>query len=260
MSLERNQKMTLAQVRTRMLDLGFTGMLPALENVINRAQNGELHVLETIDELLETEWRYRQERASASRMQRSKIRKGAALEEFDLTIPRGISKAELRSLAQLEWCDKGRPLIFVGPTGVGKSYLARALGLLACERGKTALFITVTDFLEHQAIARSCNGYLKFREKLVRPDVLLLDDFGMRKFSAQEAEDLRDVIEHRSYGKSTVITTQLPVKHWGEVVGDEIILDALVDRLEPPGLTVTLKGETYRGVLNKKVEKNGTKE
>jgi DNA replication protein DnaC len=252
--------MTLAQVRNRMSDLGFTGMLPALEGVIGRIQKGDLHVIEAIDELLETEWRYRQERATATRKQRSKIRKGAALEEFDLTIPRGISKSDLKSLASFEWCDQGKPLIFVGPTGVGKSYLARALGMLACERGKTALFMTITDFLEHQAIARSCNGYLKLREKLVRPDVLLLDDFGMRKFTAQEAEDLRDIIEHRSYGKSTVITTQLPIKHWGEVVGDEIILDALVDRLEPPGLTVTLKGETYRAVLNKKLEKNGTKE
>ena len=151
-------------------------------------------------------------------------------------------------------------MIVIGPTGVGKSYLARALGLLACERGKTSLFVTLTDFLEGLAIARACNGYLKFRGRLVRTDVLILDDLGMRKLTSQEAEDLRDIIELRSYGKSTLITTQLPVDHWSEVIGDEIILDALVDRLEPPGIVIKMKGDSYRVRLNKEVEKKAVKE
>lgn len=238
--------------------MGFQGMLPAIEGVINRLQKGEMHVTEAIDQLLEHEWRYRQERATTTRKQRSKIIRGASLEEFDLTINRKITKADLRELAKLEW--QGKPLIFVGPTGVGKSFLARALGLLACEHGKTALFVTLTDFLELLSAARACNGYLKFRSSLVRPDVLILDDWGMRKLGAQEAEDLRDVIEHRSYGKSTIITTQLPVDHWGEVVGDEIILDALVDRLESPGQVINLGGPSYRPKQgNKEVEKKTTK-
>ena len=252
--------MTLSLVRNRMAEMGFQGMLPVVESVIDRLQKGELHVTEALEYLLENEWRHRQERATATRKLRSKIRKGASLEEFDLTLNRGISKADLRNLAKFEWCDQGRPLIFIGPTGIGKSFLARALGLLACERGKTALFLTVTDFLENQALARASNSYLKFRASLVRPDVLILDDLGMRKFTSQEAEDLRDTIEHRSYGKSTLITTQLPVDHWGEVIGDEIIRDALVDRIETPGLKIELKGPSYRDRLKpetKEVEKKG---
>ncbi len=238
-----------------MLELGFQGMLPVLETATERLQKGELHILEALDLLFEQEWRFRQERATVTRKIRSKIRKGANLEEFDLTLQRGITKADLRKLATLEWCDQGKPLILVGPTGVGKSFIARALGLLACERGKTSLFITVTDFLENQSIARGCNGYLKFRAGLVRPDVLILDDLGMRKFNSQEAEDLRDVIELRSYGKSTIITTQLPTDHWGEIIGDEIILDALVDRLDAPGITVKMEGDSYRPKLAKELAK-----
>jgi DNA replication protein DnaC len=248
--------MSLSIVKNRMLELGFQGMLPVLENVLERLQKGDLHITEGLDLLLEHEWRFRQERATATRKIRSKIRKGAALEEFDLSFARGITKAELRNLAKLEWCEQGKPLILVGPTGIGKSYLARALGLLACERGKTALFLSVTDFLEHQMLARSSNSYLKFRTSLVRPDLLILDDLGMRKFSAQEAEDLRDVIEHRSYGKSTIITTQLPADHWSEVMNDEIIRDALIERLQPEANTLVMRGPGYRAESAKKMDKD----
>ena len=86
--------------------------------------------------------------------------------------------------------------------------------------------------------------------------MLILDDFGTRKFTAQESEDLRDVIEHRSYGKSTIITTQLPTDHWSEVMGDEIIRDALIDRLQPESNTIKLDGPSYRPELAKKMDKN----
>jgi DNA replication protein DnaC len=247
--------MSLAVVKNRMAEMGFTGMLPAVEDVLDRVQRGELHTIEGLDLLLEREWRYRQERATHTRKIRSKIRNGAALEEFDLSFSRGLTKGDLRQLGKLEWCEQGKPLILVGPTGIGKSYLARALGLLACERGKTALFLSVTDFLEHQSLARAANGYLKFRASLVRPDLLILDDLGMRKFTAQECEDLRDVIEHRSYGKSTVITTQLPANHWSEVMGDEIIRDALIERLQPDSNTIVMQGPGYRAESSKKVDK-----
>src|ERR1035437_9662435 len=142
--------MTLSQVKNRMDELGFHGMLPVLEGALTRLQKGEIHATEAIDMLLEAEGAYRCKRATITRIIRSKIRKGACLEEFDFTLQRGVTKAELRELAQLDWCERGKPLILVGPTGIGKSFIARALGLLSCERGRTSLFITVTDFLEHQ--------------------------------------------------------------------------------------------------------------
>ncbi len=150
-------------------------MLMNCEAVLTKLQGGEIDALEAIDELLDRESRYRQERATTTRVSRSKIRKGASLEEYDLTLNRGITKTELRELATLDWCTQGKPLLLIGPTGIGKTYIARSLGLLACEKGKTSLFMTTTDFLENQSIARATNTYLKFRERLTRPDLLIVD-------------------------------------------------------------------------------------
>ncbi len=211
-----------------------------------KIQRGDIGFLDALDQLCQSEIARRNCYATSLRITKSKIKRGAAVEDFDFTFPRNVTRLQIQELVKLNWCEQGQPVILVGPTGVGKTFLARSLGLLACEKGISTLFLSITDFLEHQRLARSSHGYLKFRERLAKPGLLILDDFGLRKFGPEEAEDLRDLIEMRSYGKSTMITTQLPFQHWMEVIPDEIILDALVDRLKPQGLMVELKGDSFR--------------
>jgi DNA replication protein DnaC len=238
--------MSMTQIRSSLDELNLYGMVAHIEEVSKKVLTLELSFEEALDKLMYHEKQYRTQKAMNSRVIRSKIRKGACLEEFDLSRGKRITKNQVKELSKLEWCSGGIPLVLIGPTGVGKTYLARALGLLACESGRSVLFMSVTDFIENQILSRSTNTYLRFREKLTKPDLLILDDFGMRKLSSQEAEDLRDILEQRSYGKSTMLTTQLPIDHWSEVIGDEIILDALIDRIESPGIIIKMEGESYR--------------
>lgn len=105
-------------------------------------------------------------------------------------------------------------------------------------------------------MARSSGTYLR-REKLARPDVLVLDDVGMRKLTATEAQDLCEILEERSIGKSTVFTTQLPLDHWSEVIADPVIADAIRDRLQHAALIITITGESYRGVKARKLAGGG---
>jgi DNA replication protein DnaC len=102
-------------------------------------------------------------------------------------------------------------------------------------------------------LPRSSGTYLRYRDKLAKPDVVIIDDFGMRKLSSIEAQDLCEMLEARSIEKSTVFTTQLPLDHWAEVIADPVIADAIRDRLEHAALTIHITGESYRGVKARKL-------
>lgn len=238
--------MSMTQVRHLMQELKLHGMATTLEKTLEDAKKDDWTTEELVDALLQAEADFRDRRRVKNRIKASKLKHQASFEDYDFTAKRSLTKAQLKEIYGLKWLDEGRPLILVGQTGVGKSFLAQATGLHACQNGKTALFVSVTHWMEQQALARNTGTYLKFRDRMIRPDLLVLDDFGMRKFTAMEAEDLREICEERSYGKSTLVTTQLPIKHWPEVLPDPVLAEAIKDRFEGPGLVITITGESYR--------------
>lgn len=246
--------MGTVQSRNLMAEMNLGGMAGVLEKAVDDATKSSWSFGEFLDVLLHAESEHRRQKKAESRIRASKLKQQASFEDFDFTAKRDITKTQIRELQSLAWCDKGRPLILIGQTGVGKTYLAQAAGLQACAVGKSVLFMSVSTLLENQAMARSTGQYLKFRDKLVKPDLLILDDFGMRKFNSMEAEDLREILEERSYGKSTVITTQLPLKHWPEVLPDPVIADAIIDRLDGLSVEIKITGESYRKVKAKKLD------
>jgi DNA replication protein DnaC len=246
--------MSHPQVKMLMNEMKLIGMAQSVEKTAATATHDGWTYFEFIDVLLQAERESRDLKRKQNRIKASRIRRTASFEDFDLTAKRSLTKTQLKEIETLKWLDDGRPLLFIGPTGVGKTYLAEATGLHVCGRGKLVLFMPVTSFLEQLLLARSTNTHLKCKERIIKPDLLILDDFGLRKFTVVEAEDLRQVLEERSYGKSTLITTQLPLSHWSEVLPDPVLTEAIVDRLQGLAVEIKITGESYRRVKARKLD------
>ena len=240
--------MSTAVARTLMAEMKLLGMLEAFDRLLHDATRDQWSCAAFIDAILQAENDFRAERKTKRRIKAAKFALRPAFEDFDFTASRSISKAQIKDLYSLHWLADARPVLLIGQTGVGKTFIAQALGLHACASGKSVLYMTFTTWLENLALARSNGTYLKFRDKMAKPDALILDDFGMRKMTATEAQVLCELLEERSIEKSTVFTTQLPLNHWAEVIGDPVIADAIRDRLEHAALTINITGESYRGV------------
>jgi DNA replication protein DnaC len=239
--------------RNLMAEMKLLGMLNAFDKTVTDATRDQVSYTEFLDSLLQAEADFRGERAAQRRLKAAKLPVRVSLDDFDYTAHRSITKTQIRELQSLGWLKEGRPLVIIGQTGVGKSFIAQAIALQVCQHGRSALYMNVTTWLENLALARSSGTYLRYRDKLTKPDVLVLDDVGMRKLTASEAQDLCEILEERSLGKSIVFTTQLPLDHWAEVIADPVIADAIRDRLQHFALTITITGTSYRAVKAKKL-------
>ncbi len=245
--------MSTAVARNQMAEMKLLGMFESFDRLLTEATRDQWSCGVFFDAMLQAESDYRTERKTKRRIKAAKFVIRPTFQDFDFTANRSISRAQIKDLYSMQWLTDSRPVLLIGQTGVGKTFIAQALGLQACASGKTVLYMTFTTWLENLALARSSGTYLKFRDKMAKPDVVILDDFGMRKLTATEAQDLCELLEERSIDRATVFTTQLPIDHWAEVIGDPVIADAIRDRLEHAALTINITGESYRGVKARKL-------
>lgn len=241
--------MGTVQIKNMLEDLRLSGMSKSYDSLRSRATKESWTADELLDQLLQSEWQWREAEASSRRVKASKLPELPRLEDFDFSVKRPFTKVQIKELYTLKWLEQGRPLLLTGPTGAGKSFIAKALGHQACLRKKTVMFIGVSDLLEHQASARLAGHYLRFRLKMTKPDILILDDFGLRKMLAQEAHDFVDLLKERIGSKSIVITTQLPLDNWPEVIEDPVVADTIIDRLKHTSVKIDLtdpNNDSYR--------------
>lgn len=242
------------QIKNTMLDLKLRGMLYAFENLSETSTKDSWTAHEFLDQLLQAEVTWREHQSADRKIKNSKLSRLHALEDFDFAFSRNITKVQIRELYSLKWLEQARPLLLIGPTGIGKTFIAEALGHHICQRKKSVLFLSMSDLLEQQHLAHVAGSYLKLKAKLGKYDVIILDDLGLRKLSTQEAHDLCEIIKERQGSKSLIITTQLPLKNWPEILEDPVIADSVIDRLKHTSVKITLKGPSYREAQGQKFD------
>jgi len=198
--------------------------------------------------------RHAQGRALTRRLQLAKFKERGVVEDIDYQHPRGLDRKLMRTLATSEWVRVHHNILFTGPTGIGKTWLACALAHKACRDGFLALHKRIAELFRELAVARVDGSFGQFLTKLSRIDVLMLDDFAMAPLKEQERRDFLEICDDRYQRRSTILTSQVPVNHWHEQIGDPTLADSIMDRLVHNAYRIELDGESIRKVRGRKPE------
>ncbi|EHJ04530.1 IS21-like element helper ATPase IstB [Marinobacter manganoxydans] len=226
--------------------LKLAGMAAALADQSTIPDITDLSFEERLGLLVDREMTERDNRRMTSRLRRAKLRHTAILEDLDYRNSRGLDKGLVQSLAGCQWVKEHLNVLITGPTGVGKTWLACALAHKACREGYTAQYVRLTRLLRELTIAKGDGQYAKLLTNLAKVDVLILDDWGLMKLSAENRRDLLEVLEDRHGRRSTIATSQLPMDQWHDVIGDATLADAILDRLVHNAYKINLRGESMR--------------
>lgn len=227
-------------------ELKLTGMVQALSDQMQMPTITDLSFEERLGLLVDREMTERDNRRLKSRLQRAKLRQSACIEDLDYRHPRGLDKSLVARLAQCQWLREHLNLLITGPTGIGKTWIACALAQQACRQGFTTLYLRLPRFLQDLTIAKADGRYGKLMTTLSKTDLLLMDDFGLAPLRDEQRHDLLEVIEDRHGRRATMVTSQLPLEHWHEAIGDPTLADAILDRLVHSAYKITLKGDSMR--------------
>jgi len=233
------------QALERMRHMKLFGMARAFELTMESGKNEKFTPDEMIHHLIESEWDERHNRKLEYSTRRARFRYKAAIEQIDFTNNR-LDKNQVMRLVDCEFVKLKENIIITGSTGIGKSYLASALGHQACSLGYRVLYQHHTKLFGRMKIAKADGTYLKELAKIEKQHLLLIDDFGITPLDAQSRATLMEIIEDRHGKSTTIITSQIPVSKWHEVIGEQTIADAILDRLVHDSHRIEMKGESLR--------------
>jgi DNA replication protein DnaC len=226
--------------------LQLTGMLKAFSEQMTMPEVADLRFEERLGLLVDREMPVRHARHLQTRLRQAKLRLSAVLEDIDYRHPRGLDKALMLTLASCQWVKDRRNILITGPTGIGKTWLACALAQTACRQGYSALYLRLPRLLQDLPIAKGNGRYGKLMASLAKTDVLILDDWELAQLHDVHRRDLLEFLEDRHDPRSTLVTSQFPVDHGHEAIGNPTLADAILDRLVHNAYKITLKGESMR--------------
>lgn len=234
------------QIQSQLARLKLHGMSKTWTAIIETRKSQSLSFTEGLELLLQAEELERDNRRFKRLESNAAFRYKASIEELKLDKVRGLDDVLLTTLATGEFINKGESVLITGATGCGKSYMASALGHQACILGFKAAYFNTQKLMLKTKMARLEGTVMKFFDKLAKTDLLIMDDFGLTHLEQQQRIDFMEMIEDRHGKKSTVIVSQLPVSSWYDIIGEETIADAILDRLVHSSYRIELKGESLR--------------
>ena len=224
----------------------FFGMFHAFKSALETGKTNDYTTDELLAHLVDAEWDDRHNRRIERQIFYAKFRYKASVEDVHYHADRSIDRNQIMRLADCTFISRFENLLVTGSTGIGKSYIASAIGYQACMLGYRVMYASTPKLFAKLKMAKADGSYFKEIAKIERQELLILDDFGIQPFDAQSRAALMEIIEDRHGKTSLIITSQLPVGKWYEVIGEKTIADAILDRIVHSAHRIELKGESMR--------------
>jgi DNA replication protein DnaC len=240
------------QTMDKLHGMKLHGMADGFRVQLETTQNSQLGFEERFALLVDQQWLWKENRALSRRLQSAKLKERGVIEDVDYQHPRGLDRKLMRTLASSEWVTQHLNIVLLGPTGIGKSWLACALAQKACRDGFSVLHKRTPELCRELAIAHADGSLGRMLQKLARVDVLVLDDFAMSPLKDSERRDFLEICDDRYQRRSMILTSQMPVSHWHEQIGDPTVADSILDRLIHNSYRIELAGESLRKKRNRK--------
>jgi len=226
--------------------LHLSGVLQSLELRTKQASDDNLAMSEFLLRIFSDEVERREAKQLTARLRRASFEHAKTIEDFDFVFNPSVPKAKVLELATCAFVERNENVLIIGPTGVGKSHLAQALGHRACRDGKQVLYLGAHELLLQLRAARADASFEKRLSRFTAPDVLIIDDLGLRGLNPDESGDLYEVVRQRYALKSTIITSNRAIEEWAPIFGNALLASAAMDRLLHDAHVLIITGDSYR--------------
>ena len=233
-------------VLQKMKQMKLHGMASAFKTSLENGDNVQMTADELISFIIESEWDDRNNRRIERRIRIARFRYKANVEQIDFKIDRNLDRNMMNRFAECAYIDRKENILITGSTGIGKSYIASALGNQACMLGYKVYYASSSKLFAMLKMAKADGSYIREIARIEKTDLLILDDFGMQPLDSHNRSALIEIIEDRHGKRSTIITAQLPILQWHDVIGEKTIADAVLDRIVHNAHRIEMIGDSLR--------------
>lgn len=238
---------------TKMKQMNLNGMHNAFKTAIESGKTDHYTIDQFTSMLIDSEWDERHNRRIERSIKNARFHYKSNIESLNFEVSRNLDRTLILRLADCEFVAKNQNVLITGSTGVGKSFIGTALGYQACIEGFKVSYFNTSKLFAKLKIAKADGSYLKELAKLERQDVIILDDFGLQALDGQNRITLLEIIEDRHNNGSIIVTSQIPLQGWYDIIGEKTIADAILDRLIHNAHRIELSGESMRKKRSKNI-------